>query len=71
MNANLLKATIAKNGDTMTKLAEAMGMPASGLSQRISGQIEFRRNEIKFIKQRYNLTSGEIDEIFFVELVSA
>ena len=70
MNSNLLKATIVKNGDTQETLAEAMGMQASGLNMRINGHIEFRRSEINFIKQRYKLSSHEIDEIFFAELVS-
>ena len=70
MNSNLLRAVIAKNGDTQAKLAEAMGMPVSALSVRINGKVEFRRNEIRFIKQRYNLSSDEINEIFFAELVS-
>ena len=70
MNSNLLKSVIVKNGDTITRLAEAMGLPASALSQRISGLIEFRRNEINFIKNRYHLNSDDVDEIFFEELVS-
>ena len=70
MNSNLLKAIIVKNGDTQEKLAEAMGLNTSALNMRINGKIEFRRNEINFIKQHYGLSSGEIDEIFFAELVS-
>lgn len=70
MNSRLLKATIVKNGDTQEKLAEAMGIQTSGLNMRINGHTEFRRNEINFIKQRYGLTSDEIDSIFFTELVS-
>lgn len=70
MNSNLLKATIVKNGDTQEKLAEAMGLQTSGLNLRINGKMEFRRNEINFIKQRYALSSEEIDSIFFTELVS-
>ena len=70
VNSKLLKATIIKNGDTQETLAEAMGLITSGLNMRINGHIEFRRNEINFIKNRYNLTSGEVDEIFFTELVS-
>ena len=70
MNSNLLKAVIVKNGDTQKKLAEAMGLQTSGLNMRINGRTEFRRNEINFIKNRYSLTSDEIDSIFFAELVS-
>lgn len=71
MNSNLLKATIIKNGDTQEKLADAMGLPTSALNMRINGKIEFRRNEIIFIKRRYRLSSDEVDSIFFTEIVSA
>lgn len=71
MNSNLLKATIIKNGDTQKKLADAMGLPTSALNMRINGKIEFRRNEIIFIKRRYSLSSDEVDSIFFTEIVSA
>ena len=47
-----------------------MGLAVSALNLRINGRIEFRRNEINFIKKRYGLTSQEIDEIFFEELES-
>ena len=70
MNSNLLKAMIIKNGDTQKKLAEAMGLPTSALNMRINGKIEFRRNEIIFIKQRYSLSSDEVESIFFNEIVS-
>ena len=70
MNSNLLKATIIKNGDTQEKLAKDMGLQTSALNMRINGKIEFRRNEIIFIKQRYNLSSNEVDSIFFDEIVS-
>lgn len=70
MNSNLLKATIIKNGDTQERLAKDMGLQTSALNMRINGKIEFRRNEIIFIKQRYNLSSDEVDSIFFDEIVS-
>ena len=70
MNSNLLKATIIKNGETQEKLAKDMGLQTSALNMRINGKIEFRRNEIIFIKQRYNLSSDEVDSIFFDEIVS-
>ena len=70
MNSNLLKATIIKNGDTQEKLAKDMGLQTSALNMRINGKIEFRRNEIIFIKQRYNLSSDEVESILFEEIVS-
>ena len=46
-----------------------MGLAVSALNLRINGHIEFRRNEINFIKNRYHLSGTEVDEIFFDELV--
>lgn len=70
MDSNLLKAALKKNGETQEQLAEAMGLQTSALNMRINGKIEFRRNEINFIKKRYNLTCDEVDSIFFAEVVS-
>ena len=71
MNTNALKAVIVRNGDTQGKLAEAMGMQQSALNNRINGKIEFRRNEINFIKERYKLSMKEVDDIFFEDVESA
>lgn len=71
MNSNLLRAEIVKNGDTQASLAQQMGLQVSALSMRISGKIEFRRNEIVFIKNRYGLTAEETERIFFEDDVSA
>lgn len=70
MNRNELRALMIRHGDTQAVLAEAMGLPVSALNQRINGKIEFRRNEIKFIKARYNLTAKETDELFFEDVVA-
>ncbi|MBQ1791225.1 MAG: helix-turn-helix transcriptional regulator [Oscillospiraceae bacterium] len=65
MNSNLLKAEMVKNGDTQTKLAEALGMTTSCLNQRINGSVDFRKNEINEIRKRYHLTAEQTIEIFF------
>ena len=70
MNANELKAAMKRNEDTQEKLAEALGIKASGVSERISGRIQFRRNEIDIIRQRYNLTDADTMKIFFADDVS-
>lgn len=71
MNCNLLRAEIVKHGDTQARLAQLMGLQVSALSMRMSGKIEFRRNEILFIKNRYGLTAEETERIFFEDAVSA
>ncbi len=65
MDSALLKSYIVKNHDTQAMLAEALGISASNLNDKINGKVDFRQNEIAAIKARYNLTAKEIDAIFF------
>lgn len=65
MNTNLLKAKIVEHGDTQAQLASAIGISASNLNDKINGKVSFRQNEIASIRNRYNLTSQEVDLIFF------
>lgn len=65
MNSNILKAKIKLNQDTQEDLAEHLGITNSTLSFKINGKADFLRAEIQLIKQRYNLTPNEIDQIFF------
>lgn len=72
MNKNLLKAHMAKFGDTQLDLANAMGLSLSRLNAKINGTggAEFTQGEISFISLRYNLSSKEIYNVFFDEKVS-
>ena len=70
MNPKELKAAMKRNDDTQEKLAEALGLQASGVSERINGRIQFRRNEIDIIRQRYNLSDADTIMIFFADDVS-
>ena len=70
MNTVLLKVAMLKNNDTQLKLAEALHLPASAVSERINGKRDFRQNEMDIIKKRYNLTPEEMVAIFFAEEVS-
>ena len=71
MNKALLRSAMVKNGDTQKTLADAMGVSLSRLNAKInSDNAEFKQTEILFIKQRYNLTAAEVNEIFFADKVS-
>ena len=70
MNPKELKAAMKRNEDTQEKLAEALGLQTSGVSERINGRIQFRRNEIDIIRQRYNLSDADTIMIFFADDVS-
>jgi len=65
MNSLEMKVAMKRNEDTQEKLAEALELPVSGVCARINGKIEFRSNEMKVIKERYNLTPEEMMTIFF------
>ena len=67
VNTNELKAVMKRNEDTQEKLAEALGLQVSGVSDRIRGKIEFRRSEINLIRERYKLSPEETILIFFDE----
>ena len=71
MNKALLKSKIIANGDTQETLAIAMDTSLSSLNSKINGtNADFRQSEIKFIKDRYDLSAKDVDEIFFNKLVS-
>lgn len=65
MNSNEMKAVMKREGDTQKDLAEALGLPVSGVNARINGSVDFRASEIVTIRKRYNLTDQDIGEIFF------
>ena len=66
MNKRLLKSKIALHGDTQVALAKDMGIHFSKLNLKMNEYtFRFNEEEIKFIKQRYNLTEEEVQDIFF------
>lgn len=67
MNKNELLSVLAKFGDTQADLARAIGISRTRLSAKINERdnASFTQPVIATIKQRYQLTSGEIDRIFF------
>ena len=65
MNTNMLKGKMVENGDTQAQLAQAIGISASNLNDKINGKASFRQDEIAIIKDRYHLTAVDVDTIFF------
>lgn len=67
MKKNLLEAKMKVHCDNQSNLAEAIGISVQSLNRKLNGTggAEFTRSEIQKIKERYNLTAEEIDEIFF------
>ena len=65
MNANLLRAELAKNGMTQKDLARAIGMAQSTLYRKMRGDSDFTRTEITIIRDRLHLTNKDVTSIFF------
>lgn len=66
MNTNKLRAKMALHGDTGGTLSDALGISQQRFSMKINdNNAEFTQSEIQMIKNRYNLTPEEVDEIFF------
>lgn len=67
MNTQKLKSIIVLNGETQRSLAEYLGITENTLSAKINGYkgADFSQTEIFKIKEKYNLDSKQLDEIFF------
>lgn len=62
-----LEAKMKLYGDTQESLANELNISLTRLNAKINRckGADFRQREIKLIKERYDLTFEEIDEIFF------
>lgn len=68
MNKELLRSIMVLHGDTNKTLADYLGITEQSLCNKINENgTEFKQGEIKRIKRRYNLTSDQIDLIFFAD----
>jgi hypothetical protein len=67
MNKNLLRSIMVLWNDTNAKLADYLGITQSRLSAKMNEWegAQFTQSEIRMIRDRYNLTSDQLMEIFF------
>lgn len=66
MNSALLKSIMVLNGDTIKDLAEYLGKTPNSVSDKINEKgTEFKQGEIAMIKERYCLSAGQVEAIFF------
>ncbi len=72
MNKRLFKSKMALFGDTNASLAAFIGISPQRCSAKLNGTngAEYTQGEILSIKNRWNLTSEEVDAIFFADAVS-
>jgi predicted transcriptional regulator len=68
MKKELLRSIMVLHGDTNKDLADYLGISEQSVSNKINENgTEFKQGEIGRIKARYNLTSDQVDRIFFAE----
>lgn len=68
MNKNKLRSQMALHGDTTKDLAEWLNITEQSVLNKINEKgTEFKQGEIRRIRERYNLSPDEVDEIFFAE----
>ena len=71
MNVKELKSVMALFGDTYKNLADLLGISEASVGNKINEKgTEFKQGEIAKIKERYSLSSEQIDSIFFSKTVS-
>jgi hypothetical protein len=64
-DTNQLIERLDQSGLTRTFIAGSLGATENKLEKKINNELEFKASEIYAIKKLLNLTSREIDEIFF------
>ena len=62
-----LKEIIKTYNDSFAELADALGISYQSLNKKLNGHVDFKRIEIKIIKERYMLSAEDVDYIFFDE----
>lgn len=71
MNKNMLESVMKLHGDTGGMLAEHLHIARSTFSAKINetNGAEFTQNEIRIIKEKYDLSAEQIDNIFLIRCV--
>lgn len=72
MNKQKLVGIMHGHGDRQEDLAKAIGISPQRFNAKLNETdgAEFTQGEIQRIKERYNLTSDDVDAIFFTSVVS-
>ena len=66
MKKEQLRSIMVLHGDTNKDLADYLGISEQSVSNKINENgTEFKQGEIAHIKTKYNLSSEQIDNIFF------
>jgi len=69
-NTALLNNAIERSGIKREKLAELLCVSTSTFYRKLSNAVEFKASEIAKLKIALNLTTDEVDAIFFAKTVN-
>ena len=67
MNNALLWGLLHKHKYSVAKLAKHLDISTTSVYRKLDGKSEFNRREISIIRIVFNLTYGELVDIFFNE----
>lgn len=65
MNKRAFRAKMEYFGDTYESLATFLGLSLQSVSNKVNGNYPFNQTEISKLKEKWNLTNDEVNEIFF------
>lgn len=65
MNKNYFKSIMVLNGDTQKTIADALGISAQTVGDKVNNISDFKQSEIKVLIDRWKLTPEKVNEIFF------
>lgn len=62
---NMLRDKIQESGLKMTYIANKLGISYPSFLARMKGEIEFRVDEVRTLKELLDLTDDEVNKIFY------
>lgn len=65
LNKALFRSKMALFGDTYESLATFLNLAMATISNKVNGNYPFNQIEIAKLKEHWNLTNDEVNEIFF------
>lgn len=67
MNTKELKIEMIRHDDTLESLAKYLGISIPTMHRKMTGETNFKQDEMAKIKERYNLSTDRFVEIFYGE----
>ena len=67
MNSNELNAELARNGLSMPKAADAIGIGKKAFYAKMNGESQFKQSEIQRLKKLLKLSDERVGAIFFAD----